>query len=110
MMYDMLFFVSTFISAISQIILKKSTQKKYKNIWKEYMNRNVVTAYGLFFLSSVITFVGYRYVALSKGVILEASGYVFVFLLSFFCLKESISVKKILAIIFIIMGIIIFNI
>ena len=60
MMYDMLFFVSTFISAISQIILKKSTQKKYKNIWKEYMNRNVVTAYGLFFLSSVITFVGYR--------------------------------------------------
>lgn len=110
MMYISLFFISTFISAVSQIMLKKSAKVNYANIWKEYLNKRVIAAYGLFFLSSVITFVAYRFVPLSKGVVLETSGYVFVFLLSYFILKEDFTKKKILAMLLIVLGIIISNI
>ncbi len=109
-MYIFLFLISTFISAVSQIMLKNSAKNEYTNIWKEYLNKNVIMAYGLFFLSSVITFIAYRYVPLSKGVVLETYGYVFVFLLGYFVLREDFRIKKVLAMLLIIIGIIISNI
>lgn len=109
-MYIFLFLISTFISAVSQIMLKKSAKNEYTNIWKEYLNKNVIMAYGLFFLSSVITFIAYRYVPLSRGVVLETSGYVFVFLLGYFILREDFRIKKVLAMLLIIIGIIISNV
>ena len=109
MMYYMLFFVSTFIAAVSQILLKKSADIQYENIIKEYLNFKVILAYSLFFLSSIITFIAYRYVPLSRGVILETSGYIFVFILGFLCLKEKFSKRKLLGVVLIMMGIIIAN-
>lgn len=110
MTYYLLFFVSTFISAVSQILLKISANCNYENVIREYLNGKVIFAYGLFFLSSILTFYAYRYVPLSKGVVLETSGYVFVFALGFLCLKESLTKKKIFGVLLIIAGIIIANV
>lgn len=77
---------------------------------KEYLNAPVIIAYGLFFLSSLITVLAYKGVQLSTGAILEATGYIWVSILGFFILKEKISKKKVMGLIVIIVGIIIFNI
>jgi len=109
MMYVAIFLVSVFISSVSQIILKKSANKTYENKLQEYMNFPVITAYGLFFGSSLLTVLAYKGVPLSLGPILEATGYIWVAILGFVFLKEKISKKKILGMAIIIAGIIVFN-
>lgn len=107
--YIILFLISVFISSASQILLKKSAGKTYENIIKEYLNFPVILAYSLFFCSSLLTVLAYKYVPLSMGPILEATGYLWVAVLGFFFLKEKINKKKIMGLCVIVLGIIIFN-
>lgn len=106
-MYSLIFLSSVFISSVSQILLKISANLSYKNKWKEYINGKVIIAYGMFFLSSFMTILAYRGVPLSLGPILEASGYIWVTILSCFILKESVSKRKLAGIIVILLGILI---
>lgn len=103
----LLFLFSVFISSVSQIILKISAGEEHENVVKEYLNGKVICAYGIFFTSSLLTVVAYRYVPLSMGPILESSGYIFVSILGYIFLKERISRRKIIGIVFIILGIVI---
>ena len=73
------------------------------------MNFRVIFAYGLFFLSSLLTVYAYKFVPLSLGPVLEASGYVFVSVMGYFILKEKIGKRKFLGLVVIIAGIVIFN-
>jgi len=107
--YIALFLFSVFISSVSQIMLKTSANIKYKRWIDEYLNPKVIVAYGLFFASSLLTVFAYKYVPLSMGPILEATGYVFVSVLGYFVLKEKIGKRKIIGLIIIISGIMIFN-
>ena len=81
----------------------------YENKLQEYLNPKVIIAYGIFFLSSLITVIAYKGVPLSLGPILEASGYIFVSLLGYFVLHEKIGKRKIVGLITILLGIVIFN-
>lgn len=108
--YILIFLVSVFISSASQIVLKKSANKKYKNVLREYLNPSVIIAYGLFFTSSLLTVLAYKGVPLSMGPILEATGYIWVSILGMFFLKEHIKPKKAIGLLVIIIGILIFNI
>lgn len=110
MMYIAIFLFSVFISSISQILLKSSADREYKNALREYLNPRVVIAYGMFFAATLITILAYRYVPLSLGGILEASGYIFVAVLSYFFLHEKIGKRKLRGLLLILGGIIIFNI
>ena len=110
MLYIILFLVSVFISSVSQIMLKKSADKQYDSKLREYMNPGVIVAYGLFFMSSLLTVLAYKFVPLSLGPILEASGYIYVAVLGVIFLKEHMSKKKLVGMICILLGIIIFNI
>ncbi len=92
--YIMLFLFSVLVSSVSQVILKKSTEKQYKNRIKEYFNMQVILAYGLFFLSSLLTIIAFREVPLSVGPILEASGYIYIAVLGKVFLHESLTRKK----------------
>ena len=47
--YIMLFLFSVLVSSVSQVILKKSTEKQYKNRIKEYFNIQVIWLMGYFF-------------------------------------------------------------
>lgn len=108
-MYIVVFICSIFVSSVSQVLLKSSTEKKYDNALKEYLNFKVIFAYGLFFASTLMTILAYRGVPMSMGPILEASGYIFVAVLSYIFLHEKISKRKLLGLCIILAGIVIFN-
>lgn len=97
------------MSSVCQIILKKNAGKEYKTKIREYMNVPVAAAYGLFFLSTLLTLTAYKYVPLSMGSILEGTGYVWVAVLGSIFLKERLSRQKLLGLALIISGIIVFN-
>lgn len=110
MLYVCIFLVSVFISSLSQIILKTSANTHYESKIREYLNFKVIVSYGIFFLSSLMTVLAYKGVPLSMGPVFEASGYVWVAILSRLILKETIKKKKIAGLILIILGIVISSI
>ena len=56
--YSLLLVFSTLISSISQVLLKKSADRTYKNRIREYLNPLVVSAYLIFVISAVMTIDG----------------------------------------------------
>ena len=107
--FSLIFVLSVFISSISQVMLKTSANKTYTNKFKEYLNPTVIIAYALFFLSTIITVLAYKYVDFSAGPILESMGYVFVAVLGYIFLNERFSKKKIIGMLLIIFGIVFFS-
>ncbi len=97
-----------FISSCSQIMLKKAADTTYSSKWREYCNAPVLFAYGIFFLTTIAVVFILKYVPLSYVAIAQMSAYVFVAVLSYFFLKEKMTRKKVLALGFIIVGILIF--
>jgi drug/metabolite transporter (DMT)-like permease len=98
---------SVFISSVSQIILKKSANKHYDTVLRQYLNLPVISAYVLFLVSTMITVFALKYVPLSISPMLDALGYVFVAILSFFFLKEHFGKRKLIGFLCIIIGIVI---
>jgi len=105
--FTVLFIGSVFISSVSQVLLKKAANKPHDNLIKEYLNPTVIFAYGLFFLSTLLTVFAYRQVPLSLGPVLESSGYIFVSVLSYLVLKEKITKKQFLGVVLILLGIVV---
>ena len=108
--YIFLFLFSVFIASCSQILLKKSAMKEHESFIKEYLNPYVIVAYLLFFLGTLITIISYKTIPLSFGLILESAGYIFVAILSYIFLKETLNSKQILGLGLILIGIAIANI
>lgn len=109
-MYIVLFESAVFISSISQVILKESAKRVYKNRIQEYVNIPVISAYILFLGATLLTTAAYKYISLSMGPILESTGYVWVAVMGRIFLKERVSKKKMLGLILIIGGIAAFNV
>lgn len=105
LIFLMIFVASVFISSVSQVLLKKSADREHASLKDEYLNPRVIIAYALFFGSTLVTVVAYRYVPLSLGPVLEALGYVFVGILGYAVLKEKLSLKGIMGMILIIAGV-----
>ena len=109
LIFFFVFLFSVLISSISQILLKKSADKTYDSRLKEYLNPLVIIAYGMFFCSMMITMYCYRYVDVSAGPIFESAGYIFVGVLGYIFLKEKFTAKKIIGMLLIMLGIVIFS-
>lgn len=98
-----------FLSACSQLLLKKSADKEHKNFIQSMLNWRVILAYAIFFGSLLINIT-----AMGKGVqlkdmpILESLGYIFVPLLSYLVLKEEITKRTLASMALILLGIYIF--
>ena len=107
--FSLIYLSGVFISAIAQIILKKSAGKEYESKIREYLNPYVIIAYAIFFGATFCTIYAYKGVPLSFGPILAASEYVFVAVLSKLFLKENINLKKFIGLSVIIAGIIIYT-
>ena len=105
--YIFIFLVSVFISAISQIVLKCAANREYRSKFAEYMNPRVIAAYSMFFVSSLMTVFAYKGVPLTLGPILEATGYIYVAILSAIFLKEKATRKKIIGNALIVFGVIV---
>lgn len=108
--YIAIFIISVCISSTSQILLKKSAEIERKSKIKEYLNIYVISAYGLLFLSTLLTMFAYKKINLSVGVVIEAIGYIIVAVLSYFFIKEKFTKNKIIGIVLIIIGVTIFGI
>lgn len=100
---------SVLISSISQIMLKKAANKTYKNTIAEYVNPMVIGAYGIFFLSTLLTMLALRYVPLSMSPILESTSYLYITVLGYFFLGEKLSRRKLAGLGLILAGILVFS-
>lgn len=107
--YSCIMVGSVLLSSFSQILLKKSAQKQYPSKLKEYLNPLVIFSYGLFFLCTLIAMYALKVIPLSMSPILEATGYIFVAILSYIFFKEKLTKKQLLGMILIISGIVIYT-
>lgn len=104
-LYSCVLLFGTFISAVSQVLLKKAALRTYPTRIAEYLNVRVIAAYVLFFLASLLCIFAYKVVPLSFGPILEATSYVYVTVFGVVFFKEKITRKKIAALGLIVLGI-----
>lgn len=102
----LLFIFSVLIASISQILLKLGS----KNSSNLYLNKYTISGYVILVFSTLCTVIAYKKTNLSTGMLLESLSYIFVPCLSYYILKEKMSKKRVLGMIVIIAGILIFNI
>jgi len=108
--YALTLVFGTFISSISQVMLKKAAQKQYKNIIQEYLNPLVIFAYVIFFISTFMSLYAFKGIPLSMGPVLEGSAYIFVTFFGVTIFKEKLNTKKIIALALILGGIAVYSI
>ena len=96
--YICILIVSVFVASLSQILLKISANKTY-----------VITGYGLLFLSTLLTMVALKKVPLSLSPVIESSSYIFVSLMGYLVLKERFTKRKLLGLLVILVGILVFS-
>ena len=107
--YACVLLLGVFISAISQVMLKKASQKKYASVMQEYLNPLVIFAYVIFVGTTFMSIIAYKGIPLSMGPILEATSYIYVTFFGVKIFKEKMSKKKYMALALIILGIIIYS-
>lgn len=105
--YSLFILFGTFISAISQVMLKKAVMRTYPSKIREYLNPLVITAYLIFVIATLCSVVAYRGVPLSLGPVLEATSYIYVTIFGVKFFHEKVNRVKILALILIIVGIVV---
>jgi len=108
--YSIIYIIGVIISAFAQILLKKAAMVERKSKIKEYLNFKTIFAYSIFFLATLCTVFSYKYIPMSMGAVLGTTEYLFIALLSYFILKEKIKKKRIIGLIVIIVGVLIFSI
>ncbi len=107
--YALILVVGTFISSISQVMLKKAAMKEYANVIREYLNPLVIFAYVLFFVSTLASLLAYKGIPLSMGPVLEGSAYIFVTFFGVTIFKEKLNTKKVIALLLILAGITVYG-
>lgn len=108
-LFSFLIVFGVLLASFSQILLRKSALRCYKRFLDEYLNKSVIIAYTLMFISVFINLVALRNgVRVTEVPVIESLGYIFVPVLAFVYLKETLNRKQYLAIALIISGIYIF--
>ena len=107
--YIIVWIISVLISSIAQVMLKAEADKKHESRLKEYLNPMVITAYGIFFLSTFLTMYALKYVPLTYSPIIEPLSYIFVPVIGVLVLKEKISRRRVLGIAVMLVGIAVFS-
>ena len=101
-----IYLLTPLISAFSQILLKQSANDPTHTGLRAYLNWRVIVAYALFFGCMVANVYALRTVELSVAGVLEASGYLYVMLLSWLVLKEKLTPRKLVGNAVIVVGIV----
>jgi multidrug transporter EmrE-like cation transporter len=107
--YVLIALSGTLISAISQVMLKKSANKQYESVLAEYLNPLVIFAYVLFVGASLASTIAFKEVPLSMGPILDSTGYLYVTFFGVTIFHEHVDRRKLLALAIIIAGIAIYS-
>ena len=97
------------VSAVSQVLLKKSAMREHESAIREYLNPFVIFAYVLFVGSTLLSVISYRGIPLSMGPILEATGYIYVTAFGVLLFHERVDARKLVALVLIVAGIAIYS-
>lgn len=108
--YALIYIAGVLISAFAQVLLKKSADTKKENIIKEYFNVKTICSYAIFFIATLCSVFAYKYLPLSYGPVLGTLEYIFVAVLSYILLKEKISKKKLVGLLIVLTGVLIYSI
>ena len=108
-MFMLLMLAGTFFTAISQVLLKQSANKKYSNPLLEYLNWRVIPSYFIFFAVLLVNTYAYTKVDMKYGVVFDNFSYFFVMLLSYLLLKEKFTKGRVIGNLIIIAGILIYS-
>ena len=101
---------STVLAAFSQILLKISANKEYKNKLFVMLNPLVIISYGIFFITMVMSVYSLKGMSISLGNVVESINYILIPVLSYIFLKEKINKTQLFGIVVIVVGIAIFMI
>lgn len=107
--YLQLMIAGTFLTAISQILLKQSANRPHKSAIFEYLNWRVMLSYGIFFGVLLLNTYAYTKVDLKYGAVIDTLSYVFVMLLSCLLLREKFSRGKVIGNLLIMTGVIVYT-
>lgn len=107
--YMFILFGTTFFTALSQVLMKKSAQKEYKSWIYEYLNWRVILAYGIVFAVLMINTYAYTEVEIKYASIIDSFSYVNVMLFSYLLLKEQFTKRQLIGNLVIIAGILVYT-
>lgn len=108
-MYKLLVILAVFAAAGAQMLLKQGAKRAYPSFWRQYVNPWVIGGYGIMGASMLLNiFCLSRGVQVKEVSIIESLSYLFVPCLSWLFFKETISWRKAVAIIVIMVGIVVF--
>lgn len=107
--YMLLMFFCTILTAISQVLLKQSSNRPHKSFLYEYLNWRVILSYGIFALVLLINTYAFTRVPMKYGSMIDTFTYVFVLLFSFLLLHEKITKAKLIGNLIIIAGFLIYT-
>ena len=106
--YWIALFLAVFVSASSQMLLKKAASIKYDSVVREYLNPWVISGYALMIISTLCVIFAYRGVAYKNGAIIESLGYLLIMFLSRIIFGEKITKKKLIGNMIILAGVLVF--
>lgn len=108
-MYYLLVILSVFAAALAQMLLKQGVRQNYVGFWRQYLNPWVIGGYTVMAGCLMLNiFCMSRGIQVKEVSIIESMSYLFVPCLAFVMFKENITLRKVLAIVVIITGIIVF--
>lgn len=107
--YAGLLLLGVFLSAISQVMLKKAALRQYSSKLREYLNPLVIVAYTIFVGTTFLSIYAYKGIPLSMGPVLEATSYIYVTIFGVTIFKEKLNKRKLVGLALIIAGIIIYS-
>ncbi len=99
---------AVFIAAVAQVFLKKQAMKTAKNFIMKFLNFNVIFGYSLMLISTVLNVLALRTLDLGILPAIEATSYIWVLLFSAMFIKEKPTKNKLLGLLVIIGGIVIY--
>ena len=102
-------FYAGFLSAISQVMLKKAALRQYPNKLREYLNPMVIVAYTIFVGTTFLSIYAYKGIPLSMGPVLEATSYIYVTVFGVTIFKEKLNRRKLIGLALIVSGIIVYS-
>ena len=108
--YMLVKIAATVLAALSQIMLKISANREYKNKLFIMLNPLVIISYGIFFITMVMSVYSLKGMSISLGNVVESINYILIPVLSYIFLKEKINRTQFIGIIVIIIGITVFMI
>lgn len=107
--YAGLLLLGVFLSAISQVMLKKAALRQYSSKLREYLNPLVIVAYTIFVGTTFLSIYAYKGIPLSMGPVLEATSYIYVTIFGVTIFKEKLNKRKLVGLVLIMAGIIIYS-